>query len=82
MAKLCRRKDSSKFSDIQLLYTNLIRNNMKKFLFSVALLLGGMAVASAQNLTPVGKFNERLRIIPKTFTVDKQAKAVAFTSEE
>ena len=55
---------------------------MKKFLFSVALLLGGMAVASAQNLTPVGKFNERLRIIPKTFTVDKQAKAVAFTSEE
>lgn len=55
---------------------------MKKILFSVALLMGGMAVASAQNLTSVEKIGGRLSIIPQTFTVDKQAKAVAFSSEE
>ena len=55
---------------------------MKKILFSVALLLGGMAVVSAQSITPVGKFDEGLGIIPKTFTVDKQAKAVALSYED
>ena len=46
---------------------------MKKFLFSVALLLGGMAVASAQNLTPVisGDVSD-LFILPKAVSYDGQ----------
>ena len=41
---------------------------MKKFLFSVALLLGGMAVASAQSITPVA--SGELAILPKIYSYD------------
>ena len=41
---------------------------MKKFLFSVALLLGGMAVASAQSITPVA--SGELEVLPKIYSYD------------
>ena len=41
---------------------------MKKFLFSVALLMGGMAVASAQSITPVA--SGELAILPKIYSYD------------
>ncbi len=46
---------------------------MKKFLFSVALLMGGMAVASAQSITPVISGNvSELYILPKAISYDGQ----------
>ncbi len=41
---------------------------MKKFLFSVALLIGGMAVASAQSITPVISGN--FELMPKIYSYD------------
>ena len=41
---------------------------MKKFLFSVALLMGGIAVASAQSITPVISGN--LELLPKIYSYD------------
>ena len=52
---------------------------MKKFLFSVALLMGGMAVASAQSL--VLKTESSIDFIPKTCTFNNQAQAYTLSSD-
>ena len=41
---------------------------MKKFLFSVALLIGGMAVASAQSITPIA--SGEFEVLPKIYSYD------------
>ena len=57
---------------------------MKKILFSVALLLGGMAVVSAQNLTitPVDETSYWVYFIPKMFTSANQSTAYIYPDNE